>query len=304
MNNEELKLFIKDNNTNNNNNKEIIYPELNLCEVYSRYIKNFNLTDKPKEEKEINIDKIEESIIYIQNNINNLKEFHNDVSAAMNEKSNEIKSLVDLLNIFSDYEKNILIQYSKKDLTRLIFMNPENEEITTRINNMSKYLINPYEKFLYWIENDILDFKSMLFSLKKLQNLIILYNNTKSTLNEINKKIDEMKNKNESSYLNILMNCSSTNDKKIKDLIQEKEVIEKKVENLLGIINIIDLVNEKYIKEFKIEKKEKYNEQLKIFIEEDKNNRDMINNFWNCISEATKMKNPNKENKEQLSVSP
>ena len=48
---------------------------------------------------------------------------------------------------------------------------------------------------------------------------------------------------------------------------------------------------------------EKYNEQFKIFIEEDKKNRDLINDLWNCISNSINKKNPGKENKAQI-ISP
>ena len=95
----------------------------------------------------------------------------------MNEKENEINNLNDLFNVLSDYERNILILYTNNDLTKLIFMNPENENISNRINNLHNYLINPFKKILDWIENDILDFKSMQNALDSFNNLIILYKN-------------------------------------------------------------------------------------------------------------------------------
>ena len=145
----------------------------------------------------------------------------------------------------------------------------------------------------------------MLNTLEKFKDLISLFKQTTSKITEINKKIEEINNndKTQSSYLNMLMSCSS-NDNKMKNLIEDKEINEKKRNDLLGIINIIDFVNEEYIKEFKNEKIRNYNEQFEIFVNEEKKNRDIINNIWNCISEATtNIKNQNKENKEQ-SVSP
>ena len=305
MKSNELNIFLNENkNNNNNNNNEIIISQLNYNEIYSRYINNFGKIENLKEDINDN-NKIEESIILVKNNISNLNEFYNDVSTCMKEKENEIKGIIDILNIFSDYEKNILIQYSKNDMTKLIFMNPDNEEISTRINNINNFLINPFKELLLWIENDILDFKSMLNALEKFKDLNSLFRQTTSKINEINKKIEEINNNNnnQNNYLNMLMSCSS-NDNKMKNLIKDKEINEKKRSDLLGIINIIDFVNEEYIKEFKNEKIRNYNEQFEIFINEEKKNRDIINNIWNCISEATtNIKNQNKENKEQ-SVSP
>lgn len=305
MKSNELNIFLNENkNNNNNNNNEIIISQLNYNEIYSRYINNFGKIENLKEDINDN-NKIEESIILVKNNISNLNEFYNDVSTCMKEKENEIKGIIDILNIFSDYEKNTLIQYSKNDMTKLIFMNPDNEEISTRINNINNFLINPFKELLLWIENDILDFKSMLNALEKFKDLISLFKQTTSKINEINKKIEEINNNNnnQNNYLNMLMSCSS-NDNKMKYLIKDKEINEKKRSDLLGIINIIDFVNEEYIKEFKNEKIRNYNEQFEIFVNEEKKNRDIINNIWNCISDATtNIKNQNKENKEQ-SVSP
>ena len=305
MKSNELNIFLNENkNNNNNNNNEIIISQLNYNEIYSRYINNFGKIENLKEDINDN-NKIEESIILVKNNISNLNEFYNDVSTCMKEKENEIKGIIDILNIFSDYEKNTLIQYSKNDMTKLIFMNPDNEEISTRINNINNFLINPFKELLLWIENDILDFKSMLNALEKFKDLNSLFRQTTSKINEINKKIEEINNNNnnQNNYLNMLMSCSS-NDNKMKNLIKDKEINEKKRSDLLGIINIIDCVNEEYIKEFKSEKIRNYNDQFEIFVNEEKKNRDIINNIWNCISDATtNIKNQNKENKEQ-SVSP
>ena len=304
MKSNELNIFLNESKNNNINNNEIISSKLNYSEVYSRYLNNFGSIEKLKEDINVNY-KIEESIILVKNNISNLNDFYNDVSTCMKEKENEIKGIIDILNIFNDYEKNILIQYCKNDLTKLIFMNPDNEEISTRIDNINNFLINPFKELLFWIENDILDFKSMLNALEKFIDLISLFKQTTSKITEINKKIEEINNndKTQSSYLNMLMSCSS-NDNKMKNLIEDKEINEKKRNDLLGIINIIDFVNEEYIKEFKNEKIRNYNEQFEIFINEEKKNRDIINNIWNCISEATtNIKNQHKESKEQ-SVSP
>ena len=174
INSDELKDFLNENN-NSNKNESITYPKLKYSEILLKYKNNFKNVNK--ENEEIDINKIKDSIIYIKNNINNLIDFQNDVSLVMGEKENEINNLSELLEIFTDYEKNILIQYTNNDLTKLIFMNPENEEISNRINNLKKYLINPFKKLLEWIENDILDFKSMLYGMEKFENLILLYKN-------------------------------------------------------------------------------------------------------------------------------
>jgi len=304
MKSNELNIFLNESKNNNNNNDEIIITQLNYNEIYSRYINNFGKIENLKEDIDDN-NKVEQSIILIKNNISNLNDFYNDVSTCMKEKENEIKGIIDILNIFSDYEKNILIQYSKNDMTKLIFMNPDNEEISTRINNINNFLINPFKELLLWIENDILDFKSMLNALEKFKDLISLFKQITSKINEINKKIKEINNNNnnQNNYLNMLISCS-LNENKMKNLIENKEINEKKRNDLLGIINIIDFVNEEFIKKFKNEKIRNYNEQFEIFVNEEKKNRDIINNIWNCISEATtNIKNQNKENKEQ-SVSP
>ena len=167
---------------------------------------------------------------------------------------------------------------------------------------MHNYLINPFKKILDWIENDILDFKSMQNALDSFNNLIILYKNKILRLNEINQNLNGINNN--YNYINILMSCSnSSSENNIEHLIKEKEIIENEKNYLLGIINIIDKVNDEYIVKFKKEKMEKYNEQFKVFIEEDKKNREIINDLWNCISNSIKTQNPFKENKEQ-NVSP
>ena len=220
----------------------------------------------------------------------------------MDEKEKEINNLVDLLNIFSNFEKNILMQYTNNDLTKLIFLNPENEDISTRISKLNNYIINPFKSILSWVENDILDFKSMLNALEKLDNLISEYENTISKLSEINNKINEIKtnkNKNENNYLHLLINsCSSPSENKLDILIIEQKNLENKKIDLFNIINIIYFVNEKFLEEFKNEKINKYNEQFKMFVEENKKNSEIINDLWDCISSVNNIKNDSKENKE------
>ena len=298
INSDEFKDFL---NENKNNDESIIYHKLKYNEILLKYKNTFKNINKDNEE--IDINKIKDSIVYIKNNINNLLEFQNDVSLVMKEKENEINNLNELLEIFTDYEKNILIQYTNNDLTKLIFMNPENGEISKRINNLKNYIINPFKKLLDWIENDILDFKSMLNALEKFENLILLYKSDNTKIIEINKKISEINKNNSNSnninYLNILIGCSTSLENELEDLIIEKEIVQNEKKDLFEIINIIDKINDEFVKKFKKEKMEKYNEQFKIFIEEDKKNRDLINDLWNCISKATNKKNPGKENKEQ-----
>ena len=298
-NSNEFKSFLKDNNILTND----IYPKIIYSELLLKYKNNFKNINKNIEEK-IDLDKVEEAIIYNKNNINNLLDFQKDVSEVMKEKEIEIKNITELFEIFTEYENNILIQYTKCELTKLIFSNPEHKDISNRINSLNNDLINPYKELLEWTENDILDFKSMLNALEKFKNFILLYNNNKIRIREINKKIIEIKsNKNNNNYLNIFLNCSSTSEDKLENLIKERETIENDNKYLLDIINIINSINDEFIIKFKKEKMEKYNEQFKIFIEEDKKNRNIINDLWDCISNVIKSKNLGKENKEQ-NISP
>lgn len=299
INSEEFEYFLKENK--NNNNSEIVSSKLNINEIFIKYQKYFKTFNNNKEE--IIIKKIDDSIIYTKNNLKNLEKFKNDVLSLMNEKENEFKNLKDLIDIFIDYEKNVLIQYTNNDLIKLIFMNPENESISFRINNLHNFLINPFIKLLEWIEDDILDFKSMQNTLESFSNLILLYKNKILKLNEINKNINELNN-NYNNYLNILMSCSqSSSENNLENLLKEKEIIENEKNNLLSIIKIIDKVNEEYISKFKQEKMDKYNAQFKIFVEEDKKNRYYINDLWIIISNSLKIQSQCKENKEQ-NISP
>ena len=292
INSNEFQSFLKDNYNICESNSNLDYNEILL-----RYKKNFNNINKSNDE--IDVNKIQQSILYIKNNIDNLKEFQNNVLSVINEKENEIKNISYLINIFADYEKNILINYTNNDLLKLIIMNPENEEISKRIDNLNLYLINPFIKLLDWIENDILDYNSMLTALNQFKNLILNQKSTISKLNELNKKIKEMENnKNNINYLNILKNCSSSYDNQIDNLIKERDVLENNKNNIFEIINIIYMINEEFLKKFKKEKIEKYNEQFNIFIEEEKNNQNLIKDLWICISNITNMKNLPKENKE------
>ena len=179
-------------------------------------------------------------------------------------------------------------------------MNPENEEISKKLNNFNLYLINPFIKLLDWIENDILDYKSMLDALEQFEKLVLLDKNTSSKINEINTKIKEIENnKNSINYINILKNCSSNNDdNKVENLIKQRDILENNKKNIFEITNIIYMINEEFVKKFIKEKMDKYNEQFNIFIEEEEKNKNLINDLWICISNKTKMKNLGKENKE------
>ena len=156
-------------------------------------------------------------------------------------------------------------------------MNPENEEISKKLNNFNLYLINPFIKLLDWIENDILDYKSMLDALEQFEKLVLLDKNTSSKINEINTKIKEIENnKNSINYINILKNCSSNNDNKVENLIKQRDILENNKKNIFEITNIIYMINEEFVKKFIKEKMDKYNEQFNIFIEEEEKNKNLI----------------------------
>jgi hypothetical protein len=65
--------------------------------------------------------------VFLKKKLSHLRNFKEIVQGILARKEKEIENYSSLMNIFSDYEKNTIIEYTEKSHDSLIFNNSENE---------------------------------------------------------------------------------------------------------------------------------------------------------------------------------
>lgn len=137
FNSEEMKIFFTGGNSKSNTPIDIkkslnglpnqSYEELHL--KYKRAFPDFY------ESFEINptLNKIFEFQTFLKKSLQNLKNFKDVVQNSMNKKQQEIENYLSLINVFSDYEKYTLLEYSENDDKKLIFFNPNNSDLCMKL---------------------------------------------------------------------------------------------------------------------------------------------------------------------------
>ena len=96
----------------------------------------------------------------------------------------------------------------------------KNADLYKHVSNTQEQVINPYERLYDAITEDYLDIEAMSESLETLKNLQETYNKISRNYNSVNTQITELQSKSKSKKLTKLMNEKESMEKDVNDLGQ------------------------------------------------------------------------------------
>ena len=272
-------------------------PKLNYEEILARYKKIFSdVVQKIEEENcelEKYVKKINDAIPFMKKVLLNLKGFKKSIISTEENKEKEINYYYDLMNVFRNFEKHTLMEYVNNDKDKLVFSNPANKETFQKISYIKEQFKNPFTELASWIDDDILDFNAMLFSLESIINLNELLDKLNSRLTAIEDEIIKYKS-NEYNYLTLWIKWKTV-DGILFDLRQEEKTTRNTIKALNSIISIASKITLDNLEIFKVEKLQRYHKHIKKFAEVQKANGDIINKLWSYISNDPKLKDKDKD---------
>ena len=269
-------------------------PKLSYEEILLRYERAFPYI---KVENRDNFDKekieLKNWIPLLKKVSVNLGRFKDNVSETMVNKEKEANYYFDLMNVFEDYEKYVLMEYKKNNEDQLIFYNPKNSEAFEKIMNLKNQFINPFKQLLTWLEDDVLDFEAMINTLEQILNLYELIEKLKNRLIAIEDESNEYKDNNISLFS--LLFKWKNKESALMELEEQKEKTQKNIETITSLSIISTRVTLEHLKIFRNEKLQRYHKHIKKFSESQKDNNEIINDLWNYISKDPKLHDKNKD---------
>jgi len=272
-------------------------PKLNYEEILARYKKIFSdVVQKIEEENcelEKYVKKINDAIPFMKKMLLNLKGFKKSIISTEENKEKEINYYYDLMNVFRNFEKHTLMEYVNNDKDKLVFSNPANKETFQKISDIKEQFKNPFTELASWIDDDILDFNAMLFSLESIINLNELLDKLNSRLTAIEDEIIKYRS-NEYNYLTLWIKWKTV-EGILFDLRQEEKTTRNTIRALNSIISIASKITLDNLEIFKVEKLQRYHKHIKKFAEVQKANGDIINKLWSYISNDPKLKDKDKD---------
>ena len=145
----------------------------------------------------------------------------------------------------------------------------QNADLYKHVSNTQEQVINPYERLYDAITEDYLDIEAMSESLETLKNLQETYNKISRNYNSINTQINELQSKAKSKKLTKLMN--------------EKESMEKDVNDLGQVIKIATFNMQNTINNFKTISLDNYYAELSRLNEDTEKNATIFDNLWEAV---------------------
>ena len=275
LNSEEMKLFLQ--NLSNfgksfDSIKSQNYEDLSkkYYTTFLEYDENFD-TITGKEEQ----DKFQKKLMDTQPKI---KHFLSLVTAAMERYSDEQESYSAVTKMISSYEKLYLSNFVNNEENKLVFNNSQNEEISKNISDSEKEVINPYDRLYSAITEDFLNSEAMIEALEGLNNLQETYSKMNKSLLNLNIQLSELQ-AGKSSVKTMFKN----KEKELTKLINEKEGLEKNINDLGNVIKIATFNMQNTIKEFKIIELSNYYAELSRIESDTEKNAIISDNLWESV---------------------
>jgi chromosome segregation ATPase len=207
-----------------------------------------------------------------------MKTFMALVSAAMERFNDEQENYSAVINMLSLYEKESLSNFVDDQENKLVFFNTKNHELCDNISNSQKKIINPYSRLFSAITDDYINLEAMVEALEGLKYLQDSYNKLIRNLSNLNIELSELQ-AGKSSVKTIFKN----KEKEITKLTNDKENLEKNVDNLQNIIQIATFVMQNEIKNFKINQLDNYYAELSRIESDLENNAKISDDLWESV---------------------
>ena len=275
LNSEEMKLFLQ--NTSNfgksfDNLKTPNYEDLakKYFSTFLEYDDNFD-TKMGKEEQ----DKFEKKLVDSQPKI---KQFLSLVTAAMERYSDEQENYSAVTKMLSSYEKEFLSNFVNNEENNMVFNNSQNQELSKNVSDNEKEVINPYDRLYSAITEDYLNSEAMAEALEGLNNLQETYSKMNKNLLNLNIELSELQ-AGKSSVKTMFKN----KEKEMTKLTNEKESLEKNINDLGNVIKIATFNMQNAIKEFKISELANYYAELSRIESDTEKNAKISDDLWENV---------------------
>ena len=275
LNSEELSLFLK-----NQSNfakafeglKEQSYEDLakKYFSTFTDYDTNFDTIEGKNEQ-----DKFEKKLI---ESLPKIKNFLMLVSSAMERYRDEQENYGAVINMLSLYEKESLTNFVDNDEDKLVFFNIKNQELCKNISDSQKLVINPYDRLYSAITEDYLNCESMIEALEGLKTLQETYNKLNKNLINVTIELSDLQ-VGKSSVKTMFKN----KDKEITRLSNEKDKLNKSINELGEVIKVATFHMQKEIKEFKISELNNYYAELSRIENDTSKNSKIFDDLWDSI---------------------
>ena len=189
-------------------------------------------------------------------------------------------SYLQVINMLSLYEKEIVNTFVNNDENRLVFFNMKNIDLCKNISNAQERSINPYDRLYDAITEDYLDTEAMQEALQSLKNLQEIYNKLTKNLTSTNVQLNDLQagKKNVKSILSF-----KGKEDNINKLMSEKEKLEKDIENLGQVIKIATFNMQNQIKKFKVVCLENYYGELSRIEKDTEINAKIMDDLWETV---------------------
>ena len=239
-------------------------------EIFTEYDDNFD-TDAGRQE----LEKFEKKLNEIHPKTKNFK---NIVSHIRDRYKIDQENYNEVINMLSLYEKESLNNLVNNNEDKLIFFNVKNVELCNNITKVQEEVINPYDRLYSAINEDVLNIEAMIEALETLKGLHDSYNKLTKSLNNRNIEIAELQ-----SGKTSVKTMFKKKDKEIDKLNEEKEDLEKDIDNLGQIIKIATFNMLSTIQEFKTTSLDNYYAELSRIQSDTEKNSTMFDDLWDAV---------------------
>ena len=207
-----------------------------------------------------------------------MKNFLLLVSAAKERFADEQENYSAVINMLSFYEKESLSNFVNNDENKLVFFNMKNQELCENIGNAQKQAINPYDRLYSAITDDYLNSEAMTEALEGLKNLQDAYNKLNKSLSNINIELSELQ-----AGKGTMKSLFKNKEKEITRLNNDKESIEKNINDLGNAIKIATFNMQNAIKDFKVIELDHYYAELSRIESDTEANAQISDDLWETV---------------------
>ena len=277
FNSDEMEMFLQ--NANNipktlDNIKEDSYQDLlkKYSQVFTDYDDNFD-TIAGKTEQDDFYKKL--NVMYPK-----LRTFRAFIFQERERFKEVQKNYIAVINMLSSYEKEIMKHFVNDDENRLVFFNMKNIDLCKNISNAQDNVINPYDRLYDSITEDYFDTEAMQEALESLKNLQDVYNKLTKNLTSTNVQLNDL----QAGKTNVknLLSFKGKEDN-INKLMNDKEKLEKDIENLGQIIKIATFNMQNQIRKFKLVCLENYYSELSRIEKDTEYNAKIFDELWETV---------------------
>ena len=256
-------------------------PELTLSEILARmkeafpeYNENYDII--------VGKEKIKDFEEFLKKCQKHIDEFTENVNIASEKKEIDKKQYIELINNFSNYEKDNMMIYADKNENSLIFFNPSYSSLSEKVLKLKQDMINPFVALRDWLQEEILDVEAMQIAIKQIFTLLETEDKLKSKLNSL----EEDLKKGQAGQVNFFKTIFKKKEEVIAETEKEKETTQQKILDIQEIIKIVGDNMENQIEVFKNDKTKNYYKYLKMFAILQRESNRVIRELWDLVKGA------------------